>query len=329
MEWGQVKNFIWFWMIPAAVVLFAFSHWRKKEQIKRFGDLPLVNRLLLSYSPAVRHVRRILMILALFFIVLALAQPHFRKKETLVERRGIDVIIAVDVSNSMLAKDIAPSRLEKAKLELSGLIDKLKGNRIGIVAFAGDAIIQCPLTFDRGAVKLFLSTMSPNLISFQGTDIGKAIAVSTQAFQEKEKDSKALILLTDGEDHNKETVNIVKKAKDQGIRIFPIGVATADGGTLPDEFGNGYKKDSSGKVILSRLGEPLLKQIARETGGVYFRSSRGDLEADKIQKQISQITTKDLKSDWSVEYEENYQFFLVLVFILLILEMTLSEGRKE
>lgn len=328
MEWGQINNFIWLWTLPAAGLLFFLSHWRKESQLRRFGDLSLVGRLVGSLNQGIRLARRALILLALLFLVLALAQPHFRTKETLVERRGIDIIIAVDVSNSMLAKDIAPTRLEKAKLELAGLIDKLKGNRIGIIAFAGEAIIQCPLTLDRGAVKLFLSTMSPNLISFQGTDIGRAIAVALQSFQDKNRDSKAMILLTDGEDHNKETASLVKKAKEAGVRIFPIGIGTTDGGTLPDESGRGYKKDRAGKVILSKLDETLLKQMARETGGVYFRSEKGDLESDKIQKQINLIATKGLKGDWSVEYEENYRFFLMLAFFMLIAEMTISEGRK-
>lgn len=328
MEWGQVKNFIWLWTLPAAVFLFLLSYWRKRAQLERFGDLLLVGRLVASLDPWTRFTKRALVLLTLLFMVIALAQPHFRKKETLVERRGIDVMIAVDVSNSMLAKDIAPTRLEKAKLELSGLIDKLKGNRIGIIAFAGEAVIQCPLTLDRSAVKLFLSTMSPNLISFQGTDIGSALSAALQAFQDKDKDSKAVILLTDGEDHNKETPAIIKKAKAAGVRVFTIGVGTAEGGTVPDEFGRGIKKDRAGKVVLSKLGETLLKQIARETGGVYFRSEKGDLEADKIRKQIDLISTKGFKSDWSVEYEENFRFFLILAFILLLLEMILSEGKR-
>ena len=152
--------------------------------------------------------------------------------------------------------------------------------------------------------------------------------MALQSFQDKNRDSKAMILLTDGEDHNKETASLVKKAKEAGVRIFPIGIGTTDGGTLPDESGRGYKKDRAGKVILSKLDETLLKQMARETGGVYFRSEKGDLESDKIQKQINLIATKGLKSDWSVEYEENYRFFLMLAFFMLIAEMTISEGRK-
>src|SRR3990167_8898141 len=197
MEWGQVKNFIWLWTIPGSAALFYFSSFLKKSRMKRFGDLELVQRLFDSLDNFKRRLKRFLILISILFIVLALAQPHFCTREVLVERKGVDVIIAVDVSQSMMAKDIPPNRLEKAKLELSTLIDRLKQDRIGIVAFAGEAYIQCPLTLDKGAVKLFLSTLSPNIIPVPGTAIGTAIKVGIKAFSEKEKEFKALILLTD------------------------------------------------------------------------------------------------------------------------------------
>lgn len=328
MEWAQLNNFIWFWTVPAALLLFFFASFRKRTEMRRFGELAMVERLILSFSSPKRWWKRALILLALVCMVTALGQPHFRKKETLVERKGIDVIIALDVSNSMLAKDIVPSRLEKAKLELAGLVDKLKGNRLGIVAFAGEAVIQCPLTLDRGAVKLFLSTVSPNLVEYQGTAIGKAIAVATQAFQEKEKDSKVLVLLTDGEDHDAKIDENVKKAKAAGIRIFTIGIGTQDGSTLPGDVSGGYKRDRQGQVVLSRLNESLLKKIAADTGGSYYRSSRGELETDALARAVGQISQKGLSSDWSVEYEENYQFFLIAAILFLGIEMFLSERRK-
>ena len=328
MEWGQPHHFVWFWAVGAAAGLFLLASWRKKRELARFGDPVLIGRLVQALDRRVRVAKRALVLTALCLMVIALAQPHFRKKETLVERRGIDVIIAIDVSNSMLAKDIAPNRLEKAKLELAGLVDKLKGNRLGIVAFAGDAVIQCPLTLDRAAVKMFLSTASPSLVTYQGTDLGRAIAASLQAFGDGSKDSKALILLTDGEDHGKETAQSVKKAKEQGVRIFTIGIGTLDGATLPDEQGRGHKKDRSGSVVLSKLDEGMLQRIARETGGAYSRSTKGDLEAENIRRSIERIATKGFQSDWSVEYEENYRFFLVLAVIFLLAEMALSEGRR-
>lgn len=328
MEWGQLKNLVWFWTVPAIVALFFLASVRKKMKLRRFGDLDLVGRLVASYSRMRRFLKRVLLTVAVALIVVALAQPHFRKKETLVEHRGIDVIIAIDVSQSMMAKDIAPTRLDKAKLELSGLVDKLKGDRIGIVAFAGDALIQCPLTFDREAVKLFLTTVSPNLISYQGTAIGKAILTSLKAFELSEKGYKALILLTDGEDHEPMVEEAVSRAKQAGLPIYAIGIGTSDGSTLPDIFQNsGYLKDRSGEVVLSKLNEAYLKDIARKTGGVYYRSTRGELETDRLVRDLGFLSTKAMKSAWSVEYEENFQIVLVAAFILLFIEMGLSERK--
>ena len=327
IEWGAPYNFIWFWALPAAVLLFFLSSFRRKSELKRFGDPALVERLVQSFSASRRLWKRVLILIVLACIVAALGQPHRRTKETLVERKGVDVIIAVDVSNSMLAKDVAPSRLEKAKLELAGLVDKLKGNRIGIVAFAGEAVIQCPLTLDYNAVKLFLSTVSPNLISFQGTAIGKAIGVSTQAFADKEKDSKALILLTDGEDHDPETKRYVQQAKAAGVRLFTIGFGTADGSIVP-EGGGRPKKDRQGQVVLSKLNESFLKQVARDTGGVYYRSTRGELETDSLAREVGRISQKGFSSDWSVEYAEDFQFFLIAALLLLMIELFLSERKK-
>ena len=325
MEWGQTKNFIWFWTLPAAGFLFFLSSFRRKAELKRFGDLALVERLVSSFSPARRFWKRVLILAALACIVFALAQPHFRKRETRVERKGVDIMIAIDVSNSMLSKDIAPNRLEKAKLELMGLVDKLKGNRIGIVAFAGEAVIQCPLTLDRNAVKLFLSTVSPNLVSYQGTAIGKAIDVAVQAFQDKEKDSKALILLTDGEDHDPDSKKSVQHAKAAGVRIYTIGIGTSDGSPVPE--GSGYKREQQGQVVLSRLNESFLKEIARETSGIYYRSTRGEVETDNLAREVSHITPKGLSSDLSIEYEEDFQPLLVLALIFLMMELFLSERK--
>src|SRR3989338_5332372 len=281
MDWGQAKNFIWFWVIAGAVFIYFLSSSRKKLQMRRFGDTELVERLVTSFSSPMRLAKRLCMLFALFFIVLALCQPHLKTKEVTVERRGLDIMIAVDVSKSMLAKDIAPTRLDKAKLELSTLIDHLKQDRIGIVAFAGEAFIQCPLTLDRSATKLFLTTLSPNLIPTPGTMIGAAINVATQAFTEKEKEFKAIVLLTDGEDQGSNPLQAVKKAKENGVRIFTIGIGTADGSTVPGEFpGEGVKKDRQGQIVISKLDERLLKEIAYETQGAYYRSSGGELEIE-------------------------------------------------
>ncbi len=330
IEWGNPQNFIWLWLLPAVAGIFLLNAWRRQRKLSRFGNPGLVSQLTLSLSRVMRFFKQVVLVLALLFIVLALAQPHFRKKETRIERKGIDVIIALDVSNSMLARDIAPSRLEKAKLELSELIQKLKGNRIGIVAFAGDAIIQCPLTMDYNAAKLFLSTVGPGLVSYQGTSLARAISVSQQAFAQKEKEYKALILLTDGENHEPDAQEAATRASKDGIRIFTVGIGTPDGSILPSGVsGEGSKRDAQGRVIISKLNEALLKEIASRTKGTYFRAARGEFEVTRLVQEISQMKQKGFKSDWSVEYEENFQFFLLAAFVLLLVEMFLSERKRQ
>lgn len=326
MEWGVAKNLIWLWTVPAAAAVFALAHARRRWRLGRFGDPDLVGRLVVSLSQGRRLAKRVLWLAALGCMVLALGQPHFKKKESLVERRGLDIVIAIDVSNSMLAKDIAPSRLEKAKLELSALIDGLKGDRIGIVAFAGEALIQCPITTDKNAARLFLSTANPNLISYQGTSLSRAIGASLQAFGSRDKESKALVLLTDGENHEPEALQAAKKAKQEGVRIFTIGVGTPDGSTVPGV--NGAKKDRSGRVVISKLQEPLLRDIAKITDGRYYRASRGELEIEGLLRDIRQMKEKGLGSEWAVEYEENYQMFVLIALALLAVETFLSERGK-
>lgn len=329
LEWGIPKHLLWLWILPLAAVIFYLSSARKRTQMRRFGDLALVERLIGSFDSSKRLAKRILSAVVLFLMILALGQPHFRTKEVLVERKGIDVILAVDVSKSMLAKDIPPNRLEKAKLELSSLIGRLKQDRIGVVAFAGEAYIQCPLTLDKSAVKLFLSTLSPNIIPVPGTAIGGAIKVGIKAFSEKEKEFKALILLTDGEDHDSDPRGAAREASKAGIRIFTIGIGTSDGSTLPGDSGEGYKKDRSGGVVLSKLDENLLREIAKETDGAYYRSSRGELEIDGLVNEIRKMTQKGLKHERSVQYEESFQYFLIAALILLFVEIILSERKTK
>ncbi len=328
MEWGAKFNFIWLWTIPFSVLLFYWATARKRRAMREFGDLDLVERLAGSFNPFKRRLKRILILGTLLLMVLALAQPHFRQKEILLERKGVDVMIAVDVSQSMLSKDILPSRLEKTKLELSALVDKLKQNRIGVVAFAGEAFIQCPLTVDQGAVKLFISTLNPDLIPTPGTSLGSAIQVALQAFAEKEGGYKAIVLLTDGEDHESNPLKMAKLAKEKGVRIFTIGIGTSDGSTVPSaDQREGFKKDRYGRVILSKLDEPLLKDIAKATGGGYFRASRAEIEVDELAFSINSEAGKNISKEKIILYEESYQALVVIAFILLSLEWILSERK--
>ncbi len=330
IDWGSPENFKWLWLLPAIAGLFVFSVWRRSLAARRFGETQLIRRLTLSLDPRKRWAKRILILFAVLMTLLALCQPHFSKKEIEVERIGVDVMILVDVSHSMLAKDIAPTRLDKAKLELETLVEKLKQDRIGIVAFAGDAFIQCPLTTDHNAVKIFLSSMNPNLVPTPGTMIGRAIQVGIRAFMDTDKAFKAMILLTDGEDQGSDPMKQAKAAKEAGIPIFAIGIGTPAGGTLPNMAGETgtLKKDLRGKIVLSKLDEALLRRLTAETSGVYYRASRGEIEIEDLSRRIRALTQKGIKKSRSFEFEENYQIFLVLAALALFLEMLLPERKK-
>lgn len=330
MTWGMPQNFSWLWVLPALVLIYWFSNRRRKSLVRAFGEEELMGRLLGAYDPSGRIFKRCALFLSVLGIVIALCQPHYKTKEVVVERRGIDIMIALDVSQSMLAKDIAPTRLEKAKLELSGLIQRLKQDRIGIIAFAGDAYIQCPLTLDKSAAKLFLSTVGPALIPLPGTDIGKAIDTSLNSFTDKDKKFKAIIVLTDGEDHGGRAREAASRAKDAGVKIYVIGLGTKDGSIVPaDDTGQNFKKDREGKAVLSRLDEALLREISQKTGGIYYRSTRGELETDHLLRELRLLGQKGFQKDKSIEYEEHYQYFLIGALIFLMAEMILSERKRE
>ena len=332
MEWGSRQNFVWLWALPLIVGVFYLASYRKKSLLKRFGDRTIVERLVASLDDSKRLVKRLCLLLSVFFIILALAQPHFKEKEVQMERRGMNIMIALDVSDSMLAQDITPNRLAKAKLELSTLIDQLKQDRIGIIAFAGEAFIQCPLTLDKSAVKLFLNTANPNLIPTPGTAIGSAIRVAVEAFDKKDKDFKVLILLTDGEDHESRPLEAAQAAAKEGVRIFTIGLGTQDGSTLPTASlsgEKGFRKYRGGEVVLSKLDEGLLRQIAQETGGAYYRASRSEAEVQQIVNRIRGLNQKALNYDKLTQYEESYRYFLFPAFLLLFFEMLISERKKE
>lgn len=329
LQWGHPENWIWLWLIPGLLVLFVLASARRAAALRRFGDKALLEKLALSLSHGARAIKHLLLLAAVAMTVFALAQPRIQKGETAVKREGIDVMIAVDVSNSMLSTDIAPSRLAKAKLELATLIEKLAQDRIGIVAFAGEAVIQCPLTLDKSAVKLFLSTVSPDLIPRQGTALANAIHVASLAFNEAEKDHKALILLTDGEDHEDKAVEAARQARKQGIRIFTIGIGTPDGSTVPQgNVGSGFKRSRSGEVVISKLNEEMLREIAAESDGFYYRASRGELELGRLVNEIRKLSQKSLQGGWMAEYHEFFQGFVALAFLFLGIELLISERKR-
>ncbi len=333
MRFASPESFALIAMIFVLGLFFLWSINRKKKILARFGDMFL----LMQNSPSISFARQggkaAIILIGLFFVVLTLSQLQCGTHMEMMKREGIDLIIAVDVSNSMLAEDMKPNRLTKAKQEIRGLIERLKGDRIGLVAFAGEAFVQCPLTLDYSVVEMFLDVIDVSLIPSQGTAIGDAIKVATKAFEGQERKHKVLLLLTDGEDHNTDPIGASEEARKQGVKIFPIGIGSPVGEPIPvtDRKGArvGFKKDRNGEVVVSKLDEVTLQKIALNTGGKYYRASAGEMELDKVYDEIDKMEKKELEGKLLMQYEDRFQYPLFLAIILVVLEFFISEKRRN
>ncbi|MEW5768545.1 MAG: VWA domain-containing protein [bacterium] len=326
---GYPENLYLLWLIPGVIILYVSAGWRKKKLLARFAGPRLLEVLASSVSSKKQRLKAYLIVLGLSFLILALANPRFGSRMVKVKRQGVDVLIAIDTSLSMEAEDVQPNRLAKAKLELSSLIDELKGDRVGIIAFAGDAFLQCPLTLDYSAAKLFLSMADTSLIPSPGTAIGEAIRVAIKSFSERERKYKVLIILTDGEDHQSNPLEAAEEAKREGIRIYTIGIGRPQGEPIPlyDENRNltGYKLNKQGEVVMSKLDENSLQQMAFKTSGQYYRASLGEIEVKRIVREISGMEKKELASGLYSQYEDRFQYPLFIGLILLVVEFLISE----
>ena len=319
-------------LIPVLILFFIYAFRMKRKAMAQFGNMILVQKLTSSVSKKRQIWKTILLILAFLFIILTFARPQLGTKLRTVKREGQDIMIALDVSLSMLAEDIKPNRLEKAKHEIGSLIEKLEGDRVGLIAFAGKAFIQCPLTLDYGAARMFLDVMEPDLIPVPGTAIGEAILKAITSFVEKERKHKVLILITDGEEHVGKPVEIATAASKEGVVIYCVGIGSSQGVPIPltDANGNriGFKKDRNGEVVMTKLDELTLEKIALETGGKYYRASPGEVELNKIYDDISDMEKKALASQQFAQYEDRFQVLLGFALFILVLEVVLPERRR-
>lgn len=331
MRFGSPLFFWLLLLVPLTVVFLMYAAHRRKSALKRFAQVEMLGKLMSKISPWRRLVRHILLVLTVFFAVLALVRPQFGTRMELMKRKGLDVVIAVDVSLSMYAQDIQPNRLARAKHEIGRFVDALNGDRVGLVAFAGDAFIQCPLTLDYGATKMFLDILGPSLVSTPGTSLGEAIRVSLQAFDPKQRKYKVIVLLTDGEDHTGKFESWVNEAVSQGVKIYTVGIGSLQGVPIPLNSPDGsvsYKKDRDGNIVTTRLDEVALQKAALATGGQYYHASPGAFELGKVVAQINQMEKRELEAERFVQYEERYQIPLALSIICFIALMLLPEKRK-
>ncbi len=331
MRFGSPIYFWLYLLIPVLIGFFIWAYQHKQRALARFASLVLIKKLTPDTGLNRQVTKWILFLLFFFFLTLALVRPQFGVKMEMMERRGVDVIIAFDISKSMLAEDIAPNRIDRAKHEISKFIDLLKGDRIGLVVFAGESFVQCPLTLDYGAAKMFLDVVTTEWIQIQGTSLADAIRQSTKAFRTKSKKHKVLIVISDGEDHEGEAIDAAKDAAKEGVRIYTVGIGSESGVPIPLKKQSGniiYKKNKNGDLVMTRLNSIILEKLALEAKGKYFHAGT-NLDLTLIYSEIAKMEKKDLGMNKLAVYEERYQIFLLIALFFLILEFIIPERIKR
>ena len=326
MRFGEPLYLYLILLIPLLIGFLIWAEKKRKILSARFVDVSLLSRLVSPRAVEQRRTKNKLLVWGLVFLMVALAQPRWGFQWEDLQQRGVDIVVALDVSNSMRATDIKPSRLERAKHKVADLLRMLKGDRVGLVAFAGTSFLHCPLTLDYQAAEMFLGALDTDLIPVQGTALGHAINTSINAFSAVEKKSKAIILITDGEDHEGTVLKALQRAQEEGVKIFVIGIGQEEGVPVPDSSG-GFKRNRSGEIVLSKINEPLLEKIAVESGGTYVRSVHGDMDLRTIYlEQIQQtMEKKELKSSRRKHWIDRFQWLIFAGLLCLVGERWVRE----
>lgn len=318
--------------IPVMLVLVVSYFVSRKNKLKRVGDSELVAQLI-PYSSRRKRILKVVLFLAGFSsLILALCNLQTGSKLTEVKREGADIIVCLDVSNSMLAQDLSPDRLTRAKYALEKMIDLLEGDRLGLVIFAGEAYVQLPITTDYSAAKMFLGSIGPGMVPVQGTKIAEAIKKASESFSTDEGKNRAIILITDGENHESAAIEAAEEAAKKGIMINTIGIGSQNGVPIPlveNGVVKGYRKDKEGQTIVTRLNSDLLKAIAGKADGVFVQASQADLGLNAVLDKIGELDKAQLESKMYTDYEDQFQWFLGLSLILFFIEFLLSERVSE
>ena len=320
--------YLWMLLIIPILVLVRFIVWQKrKHNLRKFGDPSLLKEMMPDVSKYRPTIKFCLLLSAITILIFMIARPQVGSKISHEKREGIEVLIALDISNSMLAQDVIPSRLEKSKLLIEDLVDHFTNDKVGLVVFAGDAFVQLPITNDYVSAKMFLQNINPSLITTQGTDLARAISLSQSCFTQREHIGRAIIVITDGEDHEGGALEAAREAYKKGINVFILGVGTSKGAPIPDGNG-GYLKDNSGQTILSALNEQMCKQVAKAGNGVYIHVDNTSDAQEKLNKELSKLQSGISDTVVYSEYNEQFQFFGIILLLLLIVETILLESRN-
>lgn len=319
-------------LIPIAVGLYFYVHYQTKKQLQQIGNIDLIKQLMPERDEKKSRIKLVGFSLVLFFAVLALAQPQMGTKMEKVERKGIDVMIALDVSNSMLSQDVAPSRLEKSKLLIQTLLKKLDGDRVGLVIFAGNAYLQMPLTVDYSSLILYLRSINTNSVPTQGTIITEALDKAENAFNQTDKKYKSIVVITDGEDHEEDAIDKAEELASDGTKVFTIGVGTPNGGTIPiyDQSGKitDVKKDENGNPIITKANANMLQALAKAGNGNYYVLDNTKQVADFLSKDIAKMETKTINDKVYTDYVEQFQYFLAFAFLVFLFDIFITYRKK-
>jgi Ca-activated chloride channel homolog len=334
MEMFRFGNIEYLWgliLIPVFTVIFIWSRILRKKALRRFGNLTLLEQLMPFSSKGRPVFKFIILMLSLAFFITGMARPQFGSKLKTVKREGVELIIAIDVSNSMMAEDIEPNRLERAKRAVSRLVDRLSDDKIGLIVFAGDAYTQLPITSDYNSAKLFLNSVSPQIVPKQGTAIGAAINLATRSFTPNGQANKAIIVITDGENHEDDAISAAQNAVKNGIVIHTIGMGLPQGSPIPIiSYGQkDYLKDRSGNVVITKLNEPMLEQIATAGNGIYVRANNAQVGLDNLFDEINKMQKDEMESRVYSEYNDQFQYLFAIGLLLLLLEFVILERKNK
>ncbi|HIW53090.1 MAG TPA: VWA domain-containing protein [Candidatus Alistipes excrementipullorum] len=320
-------HLLWLLLLPAAaVVIYMLAAVMRRRRLARFGNMATLRELMPEVSTARNHFKFLLFIIAMILIAVAAARPQFGSKLREEKSRGVEMMLVVDVSNSMLAEDFEPSRLERTKYAIDKLFDGLKQERVGVIVFAGEAKVQLPITSDYRMAKAFAKRISPTLVAEQGTSIGKALSMAMMSFSSQSDNSRVMILITDGETHDNNALEVAQQAAEQGIKIFTIGIGTPEG--APISINGEYISDENGEMVVSKLNEQMLQKIASTTGGAYVRASKQSIGLDEIVKAINEMQQDELTTMRFEEYNEQFPYLLWIAFVLLVLDIFILDRKN-
>ena len=327
INFAQAQYLFLIFLIPIFFIVQAVLLRLRRRRIRKFGDEQLVNQMMPSYSKSKVWVRLTLFSIGFFFFVIGLSRPQIGARLKEQEIKGAEIIIAMDVSNSMLAEDYSPNRLDRAKLAVSRLVDKLRDDRIGLVIFAGTSFVQLPVTTDYVSAKMFLNTIDTGSIPIQGTAMGDAITTCIRSFSQQSDKSRAIILITDGENHEDDPVAAAAQAAEMGIKVFTIGVGSPEGKPIP--MNGELLKDKDGEIVVSRLDEAVLQEVAKAGNGAYVRAGNSEFGLNPIIEDLRKLEDEKYSSVVFEEFDEQFMYFLAIALFFFVLEMLIGDRRSK